>query len=58
MDSELSGAITFKQLGWYLNCSARFMKHILFEQEKIKFEINGILWKVKTEIMQHVLEMQ
>jgi len=58
MDSELSGALTFKQLGWYLNSSAWFMKHILFEQKKIKFEINGILWKVKTDIMQHVLKMQ
>jgi hypothetical protein len=39
---------TFKQQGWYLNSSAWFMKHILFEQKKIKFEINGILWKIKT----------
>ena len=25
---------TFKLPGWYLNCSVRFMKNILFEQKK------------------------
>jgi len=41
-----------------LNSGAWFMKPILFEQEKIKFEINGILWEIKTDILQHVLKMQ
>ena len=40
-DINSSGAfaffcLTFKQLGWYLDCHALFMKNILFEQKKIK----------------------
>jgi len=32
------------------------MKTTLLEQQKIKYEINGILWK--REILQHVIKMQ
>jgi hypothetical protein len=40
-DSNSSGAfasfcLTFKQLGWYSDFHALFMKKILFEQKKIK----------------------
>jgi hypothetical protein len=38
---ELSGSVTFKQPGEYLNFSARFIKsRVLFEEKKQNYEIN------------------
>jgi hypothetical protein len=31
--------LTFKQLGWYLNFYALFIKNILFEQKKKKIKL-------------------
>jgi hypothetical protein len=53
-----SSHLTFKQPGWYLNCSLWFMKNVLFEQKKIKLWNKQHLVGNETEIMQHVLKMQ
>jgi hypothetical protein len=47
--------LIFEPLGGYLNFSAWFLKNILFEQKKVNYEINGILWKIKHS-MQHLLK--
>jgi hypothetical protein len=39
--------LTFKSQNWYENFSAQFMKNVLSEQKKIKYDIKGILWKIK-----------
>ena len=34
----------------YLNFSAWFMKNVLFQQKKLNYGTNGILWKIKQRI--------
>jgi hypothetical protein len=35
--TKIWNVLTFKQVGWYMNFSAQFIKNILFDQKKIKF---------------------